>query len=113
MIEFDEQSLICDLAETYHIYDYRSLPVRLVATLSAGLRENARIRVKASGYKVPLDSLLLAVIADRVGSILTGKSEMPITNGLTDEPVNSRSNVKAFRSGADFDAMWLTINGDD
>ena len=36
MIFTDEEALICDLAETYQIFDYRSLPVRTVATLSAG-----------------------------------------------------------------------------
>ena len=49
MIRFDEDALICDLAETYHIYDYRSLPVKLVATLSAGLRDDSRIKLKAAG----------------------------------------------------------------
>lgn len=34
MLNLSEDALICDFAETYHIYDYRSLPLRLVATLA-------------------------------------------------------------------------------
>ena len=49
MIAVDENALICDFAETYNIYDYRSLPVKLAATYSAGLRENSRIKMKLRG----------------------------------------------------------------
>lgn len=66
MIEFDEAALICDLAETYQIYDYRSLPVQLVATLSAGLRDTSRIKMAAAGVPVQQNTLLLAAIADRI-----------------------------------------------
>ena len=30
MIKTDEDALICDLAETYQIYDYKSLPAYMV-----------------------------------------------------------------------------------
>lgn len=33
MIRADEDALVCDLAETYHIYNYRQLPARQVAVL--------------------------------------------------------------------------------
>ena len=49
MIRLDRDALICDLAETYHIYDMRSLPLQTVATLSAGLRDDSRIKMKAGG----------------------------------------------------------------
>ena len=75
MINFDEDALICDLAETYQIYDYRSLPVKLVATLSAGLRDDSRIKLSAAGYTVSQDTLLLAIIADRVEAFRYGFSE--------------------------------------
>lgn len=112
MIEFDEQALICDLAETYHIYDYRSLPLRLVATLSAGLGENSRIMKKRQGWKTSLNTILLAVIADRLNIIISGKSEMPLTNELTGEKPKDKSKVRRFANGSDFDAMWHKINGD-
>ena len=74
MIEFDEDALICDLAETYQIYDYRSLPVKLVATLSAGLRDDSRIKMAAAGATARQDILLLATIADRVEAFRYGFS---------------------------------------
>lgn len=75
MIILDEDALICDLAETYQIYDYRSLPLRLVATLAAGLRDNSRIKLLASGSPVAQDIILLAGIADRVDAIRYGFSD--------------------------------------
>ena len=72
MIATDEDALICDLAETYHIYDYRSLPARLVATLSVGLREDARIKLKLSGQKRPINTLLIAYIADKLSAFIYG-----------------------------------------
>lgn len=64
MIGFDENALICDFAEVYNIYDYRSLPVRLAATLAAGLREDSRIRMKLRGEKINYRESLLAMTYD-------------------------------------------------
>lgn len=75
MIREDEDALICDLAETYHIYDYRQLPADKVAVLSCGLREDSRIKMKLSGSKVPIDTLLLAGISDKLGLLLWSKTE--------------------------------------
>lgn len=66
MIAFDEDAVICDLAETYNIYDYRSLPADLVATYVVGLRENSRIKTAMNGMKMPLDEYLMAAIFDAV-----------------------------------------------
>ena len=70
MIATDENALICDLAETYNIYDYRSLPVKLAATYSAGLRENSRIKIKLRGDVLgDSDRMLLAMLYDVVAKI--------------------------------------------
>ena len=66
MISQDEDALICDFAETYHIYDYRSLPADLVATYAVGLRESSRIKTKMMGMELPLDEYLYAAIFDAV-----------------------------------------------
>lgn len=70
MIAVDENALICDFAETYHIYDYRSLPLQKASILAAGLRENSRIKMKLSGMKYPLNTLLLASVVDRLSLVL-------------------------------------------
>ncbi|MBQ9075088.1 MAG: hypothetical protein IJY32_03895 [Mogibacterium sp.] len=71
MISKDRGALICDLAETYGIYDYRSLPVSTVATLSAGLREDSRIKTKIRGGKAEFDTdVLIGLVYDRLVDIL-------------------------------------------
>lgn len=70
MLNTDENALICDMAETYGIYDMGSLPLDTVAILAAGLGENSRIGRKISGAKVPLNTLLLAHIVDRLGLLV-------------------------------------------
>nr|DAF99592.1 MAG TPA: protein of unknown function (DUF5361) [Siphoviridae sp. ctkKt3] len=70
MVNTDEALLMCDLAETYGIYDYRQLSLRNAAAFSAGLRENSRIRQKMEGAPAESTTILLASIADRLGLIL-------------------------------------------
>ncbi len=66
MILEDEDALICDLAETYGIYDYRSMPPKLIATLAAGLRYNSRTMMKASGERIEENRMILFSILDSV-----------------------------------------------
>lgn len=110
MIKIDENALICDLAETYHIYNYRQLPADLVAVFSVGLRENARIKMAMSGQRVPLETLLLASIADRVGILAWQNTEdghkgrnapKEFISILTEEPKEREESV--FKSGEDFE----------
>lgn len=51
MLATDRDALICDLAETYRVLDYRALPVELLATLAAGLRQDARIWQKIAALR--------------------------------------------------------------
>ena len=66
MIVTDEDALICDLAETYHIYDYRSLSPRMAAIFSCGLRDDSRIKLALAGSRYPLDTLLNVLTYDAV-----------------------------------------------
>ena len=70
MIKTDEESLICDFAETYSIYNYKSLPLKLVATVASGLSGDSRIKRKLSGLNHSIDTLLLACIVDRLSLLL-------------------------------------------
>ena len=70
MVATDEDALICDLAETYQIYDYRRLPLKMVAVFSFGLRENSRIKMKMNDIEVPFDTLLLAGIQDKLNVLI-------------------------------------------
>ena len=75
MIRLDEDSLICDLAETYHILDYKVLSPRLVAVLASGLSDDSRIKKKISKRRLSLDTALTAAMVDRLSQILWMKTE--------------------------------------
>lgn len=102
MINTDEHALICDLAETYHVYDYRSLPAFLAATFSVGLRDDSRIKMKMNGVKASYDRLVLSLIADKLQtliSVITGNKKeppyiIPLLLGIDTE--ENKSDVVAF-----------------
>lgn len=75
MIRTDEDALICDFAETYHIYDYRGLPLQLAATLAIGLRDNARIKMRMGEIKAAPDILMLAAIVDQLNILIWSKTK--------------------------------------
>lgn len=121
MIAIDEQALVCDLAEVYHIFDFRSLPVFLVATLSNGLRENSRIWLKLHGEKMPRDFFVSSIIADRLGYILaalTG-SDPPQSivellwdeDSAKEEPAKDKPHL--FETGEDFRKAWRSLLGEE
>lgn len=115
MMKLDEDALVCDLAETYHIFDYRSLPVKLVATLSAGLRDNSRIKLKAAGSSVSLDTVILAAIADNLSMLRLGFSkDKPSDPFLFTEAIrgDKKDKVKGFKTAADFEAALKRIKGE-
>lgn len=62
----NEDALICDFAETYHILDWRALPVKLAAILACGLRGGSRSVQLLIGSKATDEQLLLAAVADGV-----------------------------------------------
>lgn len=117
MIYLDEDALICDLAETYNIYDYRALPPYTVGVLSCGLRDTARIKQKMSGQTVGTDRMIAASILDRL-SILVWQNTEDGHNGVNMPPSvlkslmgqdQTETECISFDSGADFDAYMERI----
>ena len=118
MISIDRTALICDLAETYGVLDYRALPVETLAALSVGLRENSRIKMKLSGAKVQLDFLLLAAAVDRLSLLVWSKTKdaekgrnkpkslVDVLNGKVKE-----SNVMAFDTAEEWEEAKARIIG--
>lgn len=70
----DRNAVICDLAETYNIYDYRRVPGRLLGTLVAGLGDNTRIRKKINGVRGTVSEVLLAQILDGIRFLCWAKT---------------------------------------
>lgn len=119
MINIDEDALICDLAETYHIYDYRSLPCRTVAAFSCGLRDDSRIKMKMSGAVITAREMLLAAIVDNTkliawlltkdGSTGNNRPKTILAELLNSENVDK--NIVTFNSGQEFDDEWRRLAG--
>ena len=114
MIERDEDALICDFAETYQIYDYRSLPVRLVATLAAGLRDTSRVTMKTTEAKASTTNTILAIIADHLAAIRAGlfneKNIPSVFQALYQIEPEDRNKVETFHTGKQFMDKWREIN---
>ena len=119
-MELNEDALICDLAETYHVLDYRSLPLQLVATLSVGLREESRIKMLASGLHVSQNTLLLASIADRVEMFRYGftdaaksgkKPPALLVDALVGDANRKSNGVTKFRTSEEFEAALARLRG--
>lgn len=75
MISTDKEALMCDLAETYHIFSMRELPARQVAMYAVGLRANSRIKLAMTGQKASNEEVLLAMIADRLSLLVWFKTK--------------------------------------
>ena len=110
MIKIDENALICDLAETYQIFNYKQMPPSMVAIFAIGLRDDSRIKIKLSGTKASPEILLLAGINDRLSLLLWSKTKdgqkgynrpKMISDGLHEK--EPKTEVSAFASGKDFE----------
>ncbi len=75
MINEGEDELICDLAQTYHVLNYKELPPSLAAILAVGLDEDSRIKRKLSGQILTISESLQAVCADILNLILWTKTK--------------------------------------
>lgn len=111
MVAAGEDDLICDLAEVYHIYDWRSIPVKLAATLAAGLPDNSRSIRRLTGLPCGMDTLLLAAIADRLSLLVWSKTKnaqkgrkrpQMITEGLLKK--SGKKDIEAFNDVDAFEA---------
>lgn len=108
MIKLDENSLICDLAETYHIYNYKQLPPATVAVFSIGLRENSRIKMKLSGQKASTETLILVSILDRLNIITwlktkDGSKGINKPKSILESFYTAEKEIKGFTSGKEYE----------
>ena len=103
MVNRDENALICDFAETYHVFDYKSIPVRLSATLAAGLPAGSRIMRELSGQKLTAEVTLLASIADSLNLLVwfktkDGQSNRNRPKSILRELLEEKTQYQAFDS---------------
>ncbi len=128
MIKLDEDALICDLAETYQIYDYKQLPLNQVAVFAYGLRDDSRIKQVMSNQIVSLETTLLASIVDRLSLSLwlqtkDGQKGINRPKSIVDQLIKNDKEEKeekdylVFESGEDFEnyrkSLLAKMGGDD
>lgn len=109
MYDLDKEALICDLAETYNIYEFEKFPLRKIAIFAKGLRENSRIRMKMLQSKFNVKESLLAGILDRLTLILYSKTKdaekgKNYPKLLLDE-AEKKEELQGFMSSEDFEKM--------
>ena len=121
MIKLDEDALVCDLAETYQIYDYSQLPLLKVAVFACGLREDSRIK-----QLVSIDTMLLAGIVDRLSLSLWIQTKdgqkgvnrpKSVVDQLTQKEEKGEREHLVFSSGEEFEKyrkeFFAKIGGED
>lgn len=115
MRSVDEDALICDFAETYHILDYRALPVEQQAVLASGLRDNSRSKMKLSGLThIPAEFAAIHA-ADYLGRIFyylageKGSDPPELLINIMNGSAKTLQKPKGFASGAEFEAARARI----
>lgn len=120
MITVGEDELICDLAETYGIYEYRVYSPLYIGTLAAGLRDDSRIKMQMSGEKITISQLLAAMTVDKLANLVWMQSQdgvkgrnKPVSvveqlRGSASKP----SEIHGFDSPEEFQKAWQSAGGD-
>lgn len=118
MLQIDRGAFICDMAETYHVFDYKALPVDLLVTLASGLRENSRIRCKMANLPISMDTFFIAGIHDFVSLLWWAKTEAGHENRNRPEALlplllgkKEEKKLETYSSGDDFRAAWNALGG--
>lgn len=103
--------LVCDMAETYHVYDWRGLGLPLAATLAAGLRDNSRVKMALAGTRADAQTSLLAALVDNTSVLVwqrTKDAEKGINRPksvlakLTGETEKKNREIAAYRTPEEF-----------
>lgn len=112
-------AFVCDLAEYYGIYNYRDFRPLYLATLALGLRAESRVKTAVGGAQVPLDLLLQAIIADRLGLLFWAQTEDGVNN--RNRPTSlvevltgkgKKDTPRKFTSPEAFKAAWAKATGE-
>ena len=105
--------LICDLAETYGIYDYKAMKPSLVATLAVGLPESSRVIRKYSKISLTVDQMLMSMLLDSLNGLIWGlggkksaKKPKSMLKMLLDRDKKQKDELMSFRTPEEYEA-WM------
>lgn len=121
MLDLDEDAVLCDFAETYHIYDIYQYPCEYAATLAAGLRDDSRIRQKQKGLRISPELFALGICADSLRTLIWFKTKdgqkhrnrpPSILEALSGEKQSKKkvNDIRAFESGEAFMEAWNRLD---
>ena len=110
MLMTDRDALLCDLAETYQIYDFSQFRPRKLAIFACGLRADSRIKMKLNGMTYVSHEAIMAKTSDELTLIrhyLTAKKNDPAPDLLTDVIyTQDEPDTTSFASGKAFSDAW-------
>ena len=110
MLNEDEDALLCDLSETYHIYDLQALPWPAMARLAAGLPLDSRIIRKMSGVTGTRLELMMAMAVDYLAALnykfgdKHAKKPESVLSKLIEKPKRLDNELMKFSSIGEFEA---------
>lgn len=114
----DEDALICDFAQYYHVFDYRALPTKQAAILACGLPAESRIKRKMAGIRVGTDTLLRAAILDGIRTLIWMQSKDARSGRNRPQPIypmfvggeeRKKEDTMTFPSGEEFEKYRARI----
>lgn len=111
--------MVCDLAQTYHIYDWQTVPLHTLAVLVSGLPPESRTMRHFSKQKYSTEELILMRIFDSVNFIAwaqtkdaqRGANRPESLYDMATKPRKDDKKPKAFATAADFEAALKKARG--
>ena len=108
--------LMCDMAEVYHIFDYRGMPAFFVAELVAGLSTDSRVKMAISGQQIDKETALLACILDGINTLVWQNTKdaqkgrnKPQSVYLAMTQTKEKDTLRGFRTSAEFEAYRKSL----
>lgn len=111
MISADEDALICDFAEVYRVYDYKSLPLKTAAAFFMGLKQDSRCKMAAAGQKFTLTEMLAVMIYDKLAWLKWAKTKDGANGRNMPQPLaaklfaenKDKNDIEGFYTAEDFE----------
>lgn len=115
-----EDELICDMAETYHVLNWRELPLKTAAILASGLPQDSRCRRKLAGQKLRSIEYTQLAILDELRLLVYSRTEDAMTGRNRPKSIlmdilqdDKKPKTLSFRTPEEFEArMQKIIKGD-
>lgn len=114
----NEEAMICDLAEVYHIYNYEAYEPSFIAILVAGLKEDSRSKMLLFKARFSTDQALKMMIVDYLRLIVwmntrDGAKNRNKPKSLFDEIENADNvdDIIGFSDGESFEKAWNKMRG--